>query len=69
MEFDIISVKNFETNETDELLSVELSTVVPVSEVQFSCVFEGILNDKMVGLYRSKYNQVRFLKVVKTGVS
>jgi len=57
-------VNDFKLNETDELLSVELSSAIAVGEIKFSCSFEGVLNDKMVGLYRSKYIQVCLLNLI-----
>jgi hypothetical protein len=31
---------------------------LPVGPAKLKCSFEGVLNDKMVGFYRSKYTQV-----------
>jgi hypothetical protein len=53
-------VTTFATEATEELLSIDLASELPVGPATLSCSFEGVLNDKMVGFYRSKYTQVSF---------
>ena len=48
----------FETEEKEELLRIQLGSKLEVGEAKFVCSFEGTLNDRMVGFYRSKYTQV-----------
>ena len=52
------SVSKFETDEAEELLSIDLASNLPLGPAKLHATFEGCLNDRLVGFYRSKYTQV-----------
>jgi len=57
--FFFLSVDRFEFHESDELLVIHLTSNLTAGEAKLSCGFSGILNDRLIGFYRSKYNKVR----------
>ena len=54
----------FETQEAEELLTIDLVSDLPLGPAKLNCSFEGTLNDRLVGFYRSKYTQVLELAVI-----
>ena len=54
----------FETQEAEELLTIDLASDLPLGPAKLNCSFEGTLNDRLVGFYRSKYTQVLELAVI-----
>lgn len=48
--------KNYLYNKEAETVSFEFEKPIPVGKTKLTLVFEGILNDKMRGFYKSSYN-------------
>ena len=59
----------FETQEAEELLTIDLVSDLPLGPAKLNCSFEGTLNDRLVGFYRSKYTQVRELAIITIFIS
>lgn len=56
---EIINVNSFEMHRTEEVLEIKVDRLlVPGSEIILKIDYIGFINDKMVGFYRSSYEDL-----------